>query len=391
MFRHGPDAAPHRCILGSSGIFENKDLSAVPTFRPDLDSIQAFKPGKPIDQVARELGISDIVKIASNEYPEPPFPEVQAAIAAAAAGVNRYPEDSSHHLVRALAHRHMISPDDVWMGAGSTQLLGCIALAMGGPGTSAVFARPSFVMYGIATAVAGAEAIEVPTDGLLRHDLEAMADAVRDDTTVVYVCNPNNPTGTHVPATALEAFISRVPERVLIVVDEAYAEYATAVDYATALPHALERDNLIVTRTFSKVYGLAGLRVGYAVGQAATLQKLRKVQPPFSVNSVAQMAAVAALAQDDQLEERIQANAAGREEIETALAHRHLEFAPSQANFVLFAPESSPMDLADVMLQDGVIVRPMGPWIRVSVGTPDENRRFIDALDRALQRAGRRS
>ncbi len=359
----------------------------MPTFRPDLDSIQVYNPGKPMDEVARELGISDIVKIASNEHPESPFPEVQAAIAAAAAEVNRYPENSSHHLVRALAHRHMISPDEIWMGAGTTQLLGCVGLAMGGPGTSAVFAQPSFMMYGIATAVAGAEPIEVATDGLLRHDLEAMAAAVRDDTTVVYVCNPNNPTGTHVPATALNAFISRVPKRVLIVVDEAYAEYATAADYATTLPRAPSRDNLIVTRTFSKVYGLAGLRVGYAVGQAATLERLRKVQPPFSVNSVAQTAAIAALAQDDQLRERIKANAAGRDEIETALGDRNLAVTSSQANFVLFAPESSPLELADAMLQDGVIVRPMGPWIRVSVGTPDENQRFIDALDSALPRA----
>jgi histidinol-phosphate aminotransferase len=357
----------------------------VPTFRPDLDSIQPYIPGRPIDEVARDLGISDIVKIASNEHPEPPFPEVQAAIAAASKEANRYPEDSSHYLVQALAARYMISPDHIWIGAGSTQILGSIALAVGGPGTSAVFADPSFVMYPIATAVAGAARIAVPTDDLMRHDLEAMADAVQDDTTVVYVCNPDNPTATHVAKTQLGAFIARVPRRVLIVIDEAYAEYATAPDYATSLPHALERDNVVVTRTFSKVYGLAGLRIGYAIGQPDTLRQLRKVQAPFSVNSIAQAAALASLDFEDRLEERVKANTTGRDEIEAALAARGLEFAPSQTNFVMFAPDHDPITLSDALLHEGVIVRPMGPWIRVTVGTPAENQRFFGALDRVAE------
>lgn len=355
----------------------------MPTFRPDLESLPTYVPGKPIDEVARELGISDIVKMASNEHPEPPFPEVRRAITEAAAHVNRYPEDSCHDLVRALAERLLVSPEHIWMGAGSTQLLGCVALAVGGPGTSAVYADPSFVMYPISTGVAGSESIVVPTDDLLRHDLDAMVGAVRKDTTVVYVCNPNNPSGTHVASTALDRFVATVPERVLIVVDEAYAEYASAPDYATAIPHAIARDNVIVARTFSKIYGLAGLRVGFAVGQPATLRSLRVVQPPFSVSSVAQAAALAALNHDDRLEERVKANAAGRDDIEAALARRGLPFAPSQTNFILFQPDADPGDLADALLQDGVIVRPMGAWVRVTVGTAEENRRFLDALDRA--------
>ncbi len=223
----------------------------------------------------------------------------------------------------------------------------------------------------------------MPVDDFLRHDLDAMARAVRDDTTVVYVCNPNNPTGTHVPARALDAFIAGLPERLLIVIDEAYAEYASASDYGTAIPHALERDNVVVTRTFSKVYGLAGLRIGYAIGQPATLRKLATVQAPFSANSVAQAAAVAALEHGDRLEARVKANAEGRDEIEAALARRGIEFAPSQTNFVLFVPEADPHDVAEAMLQEGVIVRPMGPWIRVSVGTPAENERFVSALESA--------
>lgn len=358
----------------------------MPRFRPDLETLPTYVPGKPIDEVARQLGISDIVKIASNEHPESPFPEVQQAIAEAASEVNRYPENSCHYIVRALAARLAVSPEHVWMGAGSTQLLGCIALAMGGPGTSAVFADPSFVMYPIATAVAGSEAVVVPSDDLLRHDLDAMARAIRRDTTVVYVCNPNNPSGTYVRADALDAFIHRVPDQTLIVVDEAYAEYASAPDYSSALSYAVARDNVVVTRTFSKVYGLAGLRVGYAVGTPDTLRHLGTVQPPFSVNSVGQAAALAALEHDDRLEERVKANAAGRDEIEAALERRGLEFASSQTNFVLFHPGAGAdaAALAEAMLQDGVIVRPMGPWIRVSVGTDDENRRFVEALDGAM-------
>ena len=355
----------------------------MPTFRPDLNTIDIYSPGKPIDEVARELGITDIIKVASNEHPEAPFPEVREAIAAAAAGVNRYPEDSSHYLVEALADKLEVSPQNLWVGAGSSQLLSCTALSVGGPGTSAVFAKPSFVMYSIATAVAGATAVQVSTDSRLRHDLDAMAGAIRSDTTVVYVCNPNNPTGTHVAAQALRDFVAAIPKRVLVIVDEAYAEYATASDFATAIPLALERDNVLVTRTFSKIYGLAGLRVGYAIGRPKTLAALRRVQPPFSVSSVAQAAALAAIAHDDRLQKRVDHNASRRGDLEAALAERGIEFAESQANFVLFSPPVTSEELWQAMLERGVIVRSLGPWIRVSVGTVAENRRFVEALDDA--------
>ncbi len=356
----------------------------MPKFRPDLDRIESYVPGLPTSEVARQLGFDDIVKLASNECPEPPFPEVVAAIAAAAAKANRYPEHSSHDLVSALAHKHDISPQQVIVGAGSSQLLECIALAAGGPGTSAVFANPSFALYAIRTAVAGARSIEVATDDLLRHDLGAMATAIAADTTVIYVCNPNNPTGTHVTPDALDAFMRRVSPEVLIVVDEAYAEYATSPDFATALPYALERDNVVVLRTFSKIYGLAGLRVGYGIGHPPTLEALRKMQAPFSVSSVAQAAALEALNHEDRRRERARRNADQRDRLEAAIAERGLEFAPSQTNFVLIHPGLDASAVADAMLQEGVIVRRLGPWIRVTVGTPEENRRFIDALDAAL-------
>jgi histidinol-phosphate aminotransferase len=353
----------------------------LPTFRADLDAIPTYSPGKPIDEVSRELGIFDLCKLASNECPTEPFPEVVAAIAAAASEVNRYPEDSGYYLVNALADRHGVHPSQIWLGAGSTQLLGCIALAVGGTGTSAVYASPSFVMYPIASLVAGAEPIEVPLDEDWRYDLDAMLGAIRDDTTVVYVCNPNNPTATYRSGADVEAFIDAVPSDVLVVVDEAYHDYVTASDYASALPIAASRDNVIVTRTFSKIYGLAGLRIGYAVGGAETIAALRKTQPPFSANSIAQVAALEALDHPDQVAARAEANTSGRVQIEGGLAQRRIDHAPSQANFVAMTLTDDPKDLSDRLLKEGVIVRPMGSIIRVTVGTEDENRRFLEALD----------
>jgi histidinol-phosphate aminotransferase len=353
----------------------------LPTFRADLDSIPTYSPGKPIDEVSRDLGIFDICKLASNECPTEPFPEVVAAIAAAASDVNRYPEDSGFYLVSALADRHDVEPEQIWLGAGSTQLLGCVALATGGAGTSAVYASPSFVMYPIATLVAGARPIEVPLDDQWRLDFDAMLAAIEDDTTAVYVCNPNNPTGTYRSSDDVAGFIDAVPSDVIVVVDEAYHHYVTAPDYATAVPLAIERDNVLVTRTFSKIYGLAGLRIGYAIGTADTIAALRKTQPPFSANTIAQIAALESLAHDDRVEEVAAANTAGRDLIEAGLAERAFEYAPSQANFIAMKVGDDPKAVGDALLKEGVIVRPMGSIIRVTVGTEDENHRFLKALD----------
>ena len=353
--------------------------------RPDLHRVETYTPGKPIDEVARELGIENIVKLASNENPEPPLPSVVSVITEAAGEAHRYPDSNCFRLSRALADFHGLTLEHIWLGAGSSELLGCIALAMGGPGTSAVFAAPSFAMYPIGTAVAGSEAIQVPLDANARHDLTAMREAIRPDTTVVYVCNPNNPTGTHVPATAVEQFVESIPADRLVVLDEAYAEYATAPDFATAIGLVQRHPNLVVLRTFSKAYGLAGLRVGYAIGRPETLSILRKPQRPFSVIQLGQDAAEASLAHTDELERRVKTNAVQRDELETALANRNLPYVASQANFVLFTPNDAAAT-ARRLLEHGVIVRQLGPSIRVSVGTPSENERFISALDEVLER-----
>lgn len=353
----------------------------MPTFRADLDHIPVYRPGKPIDEVSRELGIEDIVKLASNEWPLPPFPEVADAIAAVAQDLNRYPENSVYHLVGALAEKLAVPGDHIWMGAGSTELLMCIALAVGGPRTSTVFSHPSFVMYPISAALTGAEAIAVPSTAGMGHDLDAMRAAIRPDTALMYICNPNNPTGTYLGAAEVAACIDAVPDRTLVVVDEAYVEFVTAVDYESAVPLAVARDNVVVTRTFSKVYGLAGLRVGYAIGQPATLNQLRRAQVPFSVNSVAQAGALAALAHADRLAERVRDNDSARSELEAGLRQRSIEHVPSQTNFVLIKPEHDPEEISGLLLNLGVIVRPMGSFIRVTVGTAAENARFLEAMD----------
>ena len=355
----------------------------MPRFRPDLGSIDRYRPGKPIEQVERELGLTEIAKLASNESPREPFPEVQRAVAEAVAGVNRYPDDETTSLRAATAEHLGVAPGQLLFGGGSSVLMLTIALAMGGPGTSAVYAWPSFGLYRAATRMAHATGIEVPLDGDQRHDLDRMLAAVRADTTVVYVCNPNNPTGTHVGADALFAFIDALPGDVLVVVDEAYHEYVRAVDYHTAQPLAVARDNVVVARTFSKVYGLAGLRCGYLVGRQATLEALARLQLPFTVGNLAQVAARTALGHQDRVAALVEENAAGVKLFTEELAARGIPHADSQANFVWMQPGADGPAFAGAVLRHGVIVRPLGPdgWVRVTVGTEDENRRFFAALD----------
>ena len=363
---------------------EDKEPPPVPTFRPDLEAIPIYVPGRPIDEIARELGITDIVKVASNEHPEPCFPEVQAAIAAAATAVNRYPEDTSHHLVNALANKFSVSPEHIWMGAGSSQLLGCIALAFGGPNTSAVFAEPSFVLYPIGTAVAGAEPIAVPTDDLLRHDLDAMAGAVRSTTTLVYICNPNNPTGTHVPAAALDAFVAEMPDRVLILVGRSVRR----VRNRPGLRHRyFARSRTRQRRCLENL--LQGVRTCWSSHRlcdrpTADVAQAPQVSAPLLGEFGSSGGRVGGLAL------RRSSRRTGQDKLRRQRGHREgpratragVRAQPDQLRAVR-AVQSAPAEIAAAMLEDGVIVRPMGPWIRVSVGTTDENKRFVTALDRA--------
>ncbi|MFP5332019.1 MAG: pyridoxal phosphate-dependent aminotransferase, partial [Acidimicrobiia bacterium] len=271
-----------------------------------------------------------------------------------------------------------VDPDHVWVGGGSSELLRVIAMAVGGPGTSAVYAWPSFVIYRLASTLSMSDRVEVPLVDH-RHDLDGLAEAIRPDTTVVYVCNPNNPTGTHVSADELAAFVERIPERVLVVIDEAYHEYATAGDYGTAVPLAVERPNVVVTRTFSKIHGLAALRVGYGIARPDVIVELRKAQAPFTVTSLGQAAAVESLQQSEAIASRAAANASERERMSATLAESGVPVVPSQANFLFFRlPDLA--DPAAAFLRFGIIVRVLGGGVRVTVGTPQENDRFLAAV-----------
>jgi len=344
-------------------------------------SIPTYVPGKPVDEVVRELGLTIIDKLASNECPTEPFPAVLEAIAAAASNANRYPESSAYKVRHVLAEHHGVDPSEVWVGNGSSDILRSVALSVGGPGTSAVFADPSFVLYPITTMICGAEPIAVPLMEGYRHDLEAMQGAIRDDTTIVYLCSPNNPTGGHTPGADIRSFIDALPESVLVVVDEAYAEYVTAKDYSSMIGEAPNRPNVVVLRTFSKIYGLAGLRIGFGIADRELIRSARRTQAPFSVTTVAQDAAVEALKHQDLVTLRVADNAAGRSYLSGELTNRGFHPAPTQANFVYFEPDQPPRDLANALMTNGIIVRTLGRGMRVSVGTEAENMRFIDALD----------
>ncbi|MCH7585722.1 MAG: histidinol-phosphate transaminase [Acidobacteria bacterium] len=353
-----------------------------PRFRSDLERIQPYRPGRSIADVAAEFGVQEVAKLASNENPEPPFPEVQQAIAASLGGLNRYPDNAKPDLTAALADHLGVEPERIWCGGASNELTLITALSMGGPATSAVYAWPSFELYRIGSLAIFSDTIEVPLDDLHRHDLDAMQAAIRDDTTVVYICNPNNPTSTVVAGDALERFIDAVSDDILIVVDEAYHEYATAEEYRSMLPLAVERSNVLVTRTFSKVYSLAGLRVGYAVTAPQNIAQLRRIQLPFSVSNLAEVAAVEALKHQDRVAERHHANRAGIAYLTSGLRHRRSEVADSQTNFV-YASFEDAAAVNEGLLQRGVIVRPVTPdgWLRINTGTHAEMERFFLALD----------
>jgi histidinol-phosphate aminotransferase len=353
-----------------------------------IRSISPYQPGKPISELAREMGLdeSSIVKLASNENPLGMSPRASAAALAALADIPRYPDGNGFDLKQAVSRHHDVGMDQIVLGNGSNDVLEMVARALLGPGRSAVYSRHAFAVYPLATLAAGADGIEVPARDY-GCDLDAMRNAIREDTRVVFIANPNNPTGTFVEAAALERFIAAVPSDVLVVLDEAYSEYLPdSLAYDSA--RWLERHpNLLVSRTFSKAYGLAGLRVGYGIGQPQVIDLLNRVRQPFNVTNIGLAAATAALADQDFVRASAKANAAGLKQMESYFASAGIEFIRSYANFIAFRAG----DAAGInrrLLEQGVIVRPIGAyampeWLRVSIGLEHENARFIDVLTKA--------
>ena len=354
-------------------------------------SIAPYQPGKPISELAREMGLDEagIVKLASNENPRGIGPRTRAAIDAALADIARYPDGNGYELKVALSRRYGVDMNAIVLGNGSNDVLELAALAFLGPGRSAVFSQHAFAVYPLATQARGARAIVVPAKNY-GHDLEAMVKAVDDETYVIWVANPNNPTGTFARPDEMEAFLRRVPERVLVVLDEAYNEYMPADVRGDSVKWLRRHPNLIITRTFSKAYGLAGLRVGYALAQASVADIMNRVRQPFNVNSIALAAATAALDDMEFVARSYAETLQGLRQIEEGSRKLGLDFIPSHGNFITIRVGKAP-EIYRRLLKRGVIVRPVGgPYelpehLRVTVGTAQENEKFLAALAASLK------
>jgi histidinol-phosphate aminotransferase len=354
-------------------------------------AIAAYQPGKPISELARELGLKEesIVKLASNENPLGIGPRTRAAIDAALGDIARYPDGNGYHLKLALSKRYGVDMSSIVLGNGSNDVLELVALAFLGPGRAAVLSEHAFAVYPLATQARGARPIVVPAKDY-GHDLDAMAKAIDDETFVVWIANPNNPTGTLAPAEQLEAFVRRVPERVLIVIDEAYNEFLAPNLRSDTVKWLKRHPNLIVTRTFSKAYGLAGLRVGYALAHPSVADVMNRVRQPFNVNSIALAAAEAALDDMEFVARSYAENLQGMRQVEEGVRGLGLDFIPSYGNFITVRVGKAP-EIYKRLLRRGVIVRPVGggyglpEHLRVTIGTAAENERFLTALSASLK------
>lgn len=353
-------------------------------------SIAPYQPGKPISELAREYGLDEkaIVKLASNENPRGIGPRTRAAIDAALGELSRYPDGNGYELKLALARRYGVDMSSIVLGNGSNDVLELVAHAFLGPGRAAVLSQHAFAVYPLATQARGARQIVVPAKDY-GHDLDAMLKAIDEETFVVWVANPNNPTGTLVSPEALEAFVRKVPERVLIVLDEAYNEYIHHELRADTVKWLKRHPNLIVVRTFSKAYGLAGLRVGYGLAHPSVADVMNRVRQPFNVNSVALAAASAALDDMEFVARSFAENLQGLRQLEEGFLALGLAFIPSHGNFITVQVGKA-AEVYKKLLRRGVIVRPIAGYglpehLRVTVGTPQENEKFLAALTAALK------
>ncbi len=350
--------------------------------------IAPYEPGKPIEELEREFGIPDAIKLASNENPLPPSDRVQKAILAALHHGNRYPDGSGFYLRQALAKKHGFMPEQIVLGNGSNELIELLVRAFLRPGDEAVMPHPSFVVYPMIVQAAGGVRVMVMLKEY-RLDLEAMARAMTPMTKLVFIANPNNPTATIVTADEVEHFMARVPERTIVVFDEAYIEFALGPDFPEVLQYVKQGRKVIVLRTFSKAASLAGLRVGYGVADADAISLMNRIRQPFNVNSLAQAAGLAALDDEAHIMECVRMIEAGRHYLYDEFKNLGVSYVPSRANFILVDVGRSAADIFQKLLQHGVIVRPLTPFgmetaLRITVGTPEENRKLVKALQAVL-------
>jgi len=361
-----------------------------------IRALGSYTPGKPVRQAERESGVR-CIKLASNENPFGPSPKAVKAIRQAAAEANYYPDNDTSELRLRLAKLHSVDPEQTLVTNGSTSLLGIMARALLGPGKNAITSERSFIVYPIATKATGARFIQAPTRNN-GYDLNAIAGAVDRNTPLIFLANPNNPTGTMVDAPAVDAFLDKLPDHVVVALDEAYSDFASdfavqrGVEYSHAMEYVRQRRNVVVLRTFSKAHGLAGIRVGYGVGPAELMQAFNKLRTTFSVSVVAEAAALAALHDSQHTRMTIENNRQGADWLTKNLRELGLDPLQTWANFIFFDAGEEALPLAKRIQAEGVIVRPLHAWgiptgIRVTIGTPEQNELFISALAKALEKS----
>jgi len=354
---------------------------------PGISSLQPYHPGKPIEELERELGIRNIIKLASNENPAGTSPRVLEALARIK-DYARYPDGNGFILKQALARYHGVQPDQITLGNGSNDILELVARAFVSNRHQIIFSQHSFAVYPLVAQVIGAEAVVTPARNW-GYDLDAVVAAVTDRTRLIFIANPNNPTGTWFGRAEFERLLSRLPDHVILVMDEAYYEYAAEAGVPNAVEWVAEHPNLVVARTFSKVYGLAGLRVGYAVSHRDAADLMNRVRQPFNVNSAALLAAETALQDSEHLQQCLELNRTGMQQLIAGFDRMGIGYIPSLTNFICIDLEQPALPVYQKLLREGVIVRPVDNYgmpdhLRITVGLPEENELFLAALARVL-------
>jgi histidinol-phosphate aminotransferase len=356
---------------------------------PGVRELEPYRPGKPIEELEREYGVSGAIKLASNENPLGPSPRALAAARDALMGIHRYPDGNGFVLRSALARKHGVKPESITLGNGSNDILEFLVRAFVLPENEVIFSEHAFALYPILTRAVGAQAVVTKAKDW-GHDLAAMRNAVSAITRLIFIANPNNPTGTWLESAELEEFISGLPAHVLVAVDAAYFEYVEEREYPDTIAWTAKYPNLVTTRTFSKAYGLAGLRVGYGISGLAIADVLNRVRQPFNVNRVALAAATAALEDEAHVTRAVQTNRDGMRDLIETFNELGFEYIPSAGNFICVDFKKSAGPVYQALLRQGVIVRPLANYgmpkhLRITIGMPEENRRFIEALRKCVR------
>jgi len=357
--------------------------------RKNVLDFQPYLPGKPIEEVKRELGLARVDKLASNENPLGPSPRAVSAMKKFLDRVNLYPDGSGFYLKKVLSRRLKVKPENIILGSGTDEIIEIIGKTFLNPIDEIIVSEHAFIRYEMAGELMGCQVKKVPMKNFT-HDLESMKGAISANTKIIFIANPNNPTGTYVTEQEVKSLMEDMPEHIMVVFDEAYREYVTRKDYPNTLSYVKEGRTVIVLRTFSKIYGLAGLRIGYGVGKSELIDFMERIRPPFNTNSLAQIAALASLSDETHLKRSRSLVVKERSYLEKNLAEMGIEFIPSVANHILLKVGNG-QGVFEKLLRKGIIVRPMVEYdlpefIRVSIGLPQQNRRFINVLREVMDR-----